>query len=332
VNKSLLRNIITTAVTTSLVLSLLIVLPLFIIGYKTNYSLIAVWTSVFVRFLLLWIIDLLLFYFVEKKWTKTWLRIIVSSSILIGLDILTSYIFGDFFPIPMINRTQLFFMRFSQLLIFNILIFILINLIFSKENELKISKDIADLKFSNLEAEYLLLKQQINPHFIFNALNISKSLIKNNPKDAEKFIIKLSAFIRTSIDFDKKSSSLLEELNICRNYIDLQKVRFGNSLVFRENIDKNFQNLHLPFFSLITLLENAFKHNLLTEESPIFVSVSIEKDFVVVTNNIQPKIDTNSTHTGLKNLNRRSKLLSGNEIIVMKNEYEFTVKIKLCKI
>jgi uncharacterized membrane protein len=81
------------------------------------------------------------------------------------LDYISSFFIGVFYPMDNITQTQLYLMRFSMIIVFDIIIFIIINLIYSKENEMRISMDNAELKYSNLEAEFFLLKQQINPHF-----------------------------------------------------------------------------------------------------------------------------------------------------------------------
>ena len=85
----------------------------------------------------------------------------------------------------------------------------------------------------------------------------------------------------------------------------------------------------MPFFALVTLLENATKHNSFTIEKPLYINIYLEEDFIVVHNNKQPKYVLNSEKTGLKNINERSKILNGHAIQILDEENSFTVKIKL---
>ncbi len=154
-------------------------------------------------------------------------------------------------------------------------------------------------------------------------------MIKINPDSAENFIVKLAEFLRVSININQKTSTLEEELINCRKYIDLQKVRFGDSIQYSEDIDNEYKNNHIPYFTLITLAENTFKHNAMTEENPIFLSISAKNNFLIVKNNIQPKVVNDSNNIGLDNLNKRFKILTGKEIEIIKNENEFCVKLAL---
>jgi LytS/YehU family sensor histidine kinase len=215
------------------------------------------------------------------------------------------------------------------LLSINLIITVLIDLITSKEKQLSLNKEIADLKFANLEAQYKLLKDQINPHFLFNALNILKSLIKKHPEKAEQYLLQLAGFLRSSINYNQKSATLLEEIKLCENFIVLQKVRFGDSLQYATNILEENYNRQLPFFALVTLLENAIKHNSFTIENPLKINIYLEDDYILVQNNKQLKIVLNSEKSGLKNINERSKILNGNKIHILDEETSFTVKIKL---
>jgi len=322
------KNIILIVFVTSLSLSFLIIFPVYIIDFNIRDALIPVLFTLFLRFLGLWGINLVLVYFF--KITKyAVLRITFSIIIITAIDFCISYFFENIYPIQDINLTQVYTIRIINFIIFSILIQTILSFYIAKENEIKMIKENEELKFAKLEIEHQLLKQQINPHFIFNALNISKSLIKNSPKEAENFIIKLSEFIRASVLNDKKFSTLEEELVICRNYIHLQKIRFGNAFQYNETVNDEYLAFQLPVFSVITLLENAFKHNKLTEEKPLMINVVIENEMICVSNNYQPKTVENSTKTGLVNLNSRSNIFSGTDIIIQNDNLTFTVKIKL---
>ena len=187
----------------------------------------------------------------------------------------------------------------------------------------------SELKFVNLEAQYQLLKDQINPHFLFNALNISKSLIKNQPDKAEEYLLLLADFLRSSIHFDVKFTTLLEEISLCENFIKLQNLRFGDAVQYTISYSDALSNKVLPFFTLVTLLENTTKHNAFSLENPLCIYIYSENDAIVISNNKQSKLVFNSEKTGLRNINERCKILSGNEIEIIDTDILFTVKIKL---
>jgi len=185
------------------------------------------------------------------------------------------------------------------------------------------------LQYNKLESDYKLLKDQINPHFLFNALNISKSLIKKQPENAEKYIVGLSEFLRNSLNNQQKSISLEQELSHCLQYVELQKMRFKDAFNFSVDVDKQHFEKQLPVFSLTTLVENAIKHNAFSEQQVLKINVFVDKELLVVKNNIRPKNGVKSTRTGLSNLNQRSKMLSGSAIKIENDGQYFSVYLKL---
>ena len=211
------------------------------------------------------------------------------------------------------------------------IIFIIQNILILRQKEAVIESENAQLKIKNIEATYQQLKQQINPHFLFNSLNALKTLIRRQPANAEKYLKSLSDFLRTSITLDKKNVVKLEdELKFCMNYLDLQKVRFGKALEFNVNIPPAAMSGFLPVFSLQQLLENAIKHNALTDDSPLVLNISYENDRIIVSNNIREKdITQESTGMGLSNLTERYKILSGDEVIINTDSGHFSVSLKV---
>jgi LytS/YehU family sensor histidine kinase len=319
------KQIIKTAFITSPIISFLVAAPIFIVKTDVQYNFIYIWGLILFATFLSWRLNYLLLDRIEK----TWLRFSISygSFLLIGTAVVYYFSFDS--AQNQLSQLQILLYRSLSLLSINLIISVLIDLIASKEKKLLLNKEIADLKFTNLEAQYKLLKDQINPHFIFNALNISKSLIKKQPEKAEQYLLQLASFLRSSIDYNQKFATLSEEINLCNNYIDLQMVRFGDALQYATtNIEGN-SNKQLPFFALVTLLENAIKHNSFTIENPLIINIYIEEGYIIVQNNKQHKVILNSEKSGLNNLNERSKILNGTEIQIFNEEKHFTVKIKL---
>ncbi len=299
--------------------------PIFIVKTDVQYNFIYVWGLILFATFLSWRLNYLLLERIEK----TWLRFSVSygSILLIGTAVV--YYFSIDSAQNQLSQIKILLYRSFSLMSINLIISVLIDLIVSKEKKLLLNKEIAELKFTNLEAQYKLLRDHINPHFIFNALNISKSLIKKQPEKAEQYLLQLASFLRSTIDYNYKFATLSDEINFCNNYINLQKVRFGDALQYSiTNLEGN-NNKQLPFFALVTLLENAIKHNSFTIEIPLKIDIYLEDNYVIVQNNKQHKSVLNSDKSGLKNINERSKILTGNEIQIFDEEERFTVKIKM---
>ena len=214
----------------------------------------------------------------------------------------------------------------------NTVILIILDLILIKEKKTKIEIENTQLKLKNSEALYHQLKQQIHPHFLFNSLNTLKSLIRKSPDAAEDYLIKLSDFLRTSISAENDNKiKVKEELKLCLDYLEMQKTRYGAALHFSLDIPKAiYETGFVPVFSLQLLCENAIKHNVLTDESPLQIQIKYAEDRITVTNNLQPKLTTEtSTGLGLINLAERYKILSGDEIIIRSSSNQFSVSIKI---
>jgi two-component system, LytTR family, sensor kinase len=222
------------------------------------------------------------------------------------------------------------FFPFVPAIAINTLILILSNLIilqFQKENA---ELEVKQLKVNNLEAQRMILLQQLQPHFLFNALSTLKSLISENPTNAEDYTVRLSDFLRYS--FQAKNNevvSLADELTFTKNYIELQEVRFGDSFKCQIEIPEQYLIKKIPVYALQTLVENAIKHNSFTDKKPLLIQVSIENNSIKVSNNVLPKMIQTQSGMGLENLNKRYQLIANAEIEILKTETNFVVYIDL---
>ncbi len=190
----------------------------------------------------------------------------------------------------------------------------------------------ARLRVRHTEALNQQLKQQIHPHFLFNALNVLKALIRKDPDLAEDYLVRLSDFLRVSLSPDSENKVKLEnELKLCTDYLEMQRLRFGKALEYVIDIpDQVKSSGFVPGFSIQLLIENAIKHNWLTRESPLLISVCGKDGLITVTNNLQPKQPTESSiGLGLPNLSERYKILTGDGIEITRDENEFRVRIKI---
>ncbi|WP_110829853.1 sensor histidine kinase [Pedobacter nutrimenti] len=219
-----------------------------------------------------------------------------------------------------------------QTLLMNGVVLLLQNFIIVQDANNKTQLENSRLNASKSEAVHQLLLQQVHPHFLFNALNILKSLIKKDPPGAEEYLVRLSGFLRASLSSHKREvATLQEELKLCRDYLEMQKVRFGEALLFSFRVSQEKENSGvLPLFSLQPLLENAIKHNELTPASPLHIEIGVYDGWIRVLNNIQMKASTeDSTGSGLANLAERYALLSGDEIEIKDDGNTFSVSLKI---
>ena len=186
------------------------------------------------------------------------------------------------------------------------------------------------LQKESIASQYESLKAQVNPHFLFNSLNVLTSLVETDQKLAVKFIRKLSEVYRYVLDSRQKEVvPLAEELGFLESYIYLQKIRHGESLQVQNELPENGNIMVVPL-SLQLLLENAIKHNTALEEEPLRVRLYLEQDYLVVQNNLQERrIREDSTGAGLPNIEARYSYLTHKPVQVHKSDHQFTVKLPL---
>ncbi len=188
------------------------------------------------------------------------------------------------------------------------------------------------LREENLIFQNETLRNQVNPHFLFNSLNTLSSLISTKPDIAEKFIIRLSSIYRYILDNSQKDIiALSSELAFISDYFDLHKVRDEEKINLRIDLTDT-ESFHIIPVSLQILVENAVKHNMATRENPLEIEVYIENQHIVVKNSLQRMSSAlKSTRIGLKNLNERLKLITGKELIIEELDKYFIVKVPLIK-
>jgi two-component system LytT family sensor kinase len=219
-------------------------------------------------------------------------------------------------------------------IIINTMIVIMHDSILLYEHKLRSELELSRLKAANAEAMNLALKQQIQPHFLFNALNTLKALYHKDTNIADTYLVHMASFLRASISHHSSNISPLEdEVKLLRDYLEMQSISFGTALICTIELPpETLKNRFLPSFSLLPLLENAIKHNNFTREEPLHVKVSQEADWLVISNNLQKKkLKSISTNYGLANLAERYRLWSGDEIIIAEDQDIFSVSIKLLK-
>jgi len=168
------------------------------------------------------------------------------------------------------------------------------------------------LQKENVLAQFETLKNQLNPHFLFNSLNILSSLVKIDTEKAVKFISEFSKVIRHTLEIKEfEVVPLSEESAITDSYIYLQKIRYNDKLKVKKHLEDTYLNVKIPPFALQILVENAIKHNIISEESPLEINIYIENDYLCVSNNLQIRNENViSTKVGHQNLFDRYRLIS----------------------
>lgn len=190
--------------------------------------------------------------------------------------------------------------------------------------------DTEKLQKESMAAKYESLKNQVNPHFLFNSLNALTHLVYEDPDKAAKFIKQLSEVYRYVLDSrDKEVVSLNEELKFLDSYLFLQQIRFGNKL--KVNVNLNGVKSSVAPLALQMLIENAIKHNVISEEHPLNIDMYLEKAFIVVENNLQKKssLDEGSPGLGLENIRQRYEFLSKEKVEIKDREGKFIVKLPI---
>jgi len=174
------------------------------------------------------------------------------------------------------------------------------------------NNELLKVQKENLQSQIEILKQQVNPHFLFNSLNVLSGLITVDVNKAQLFIDEFSQIYRYVLEtIEQPVTSLSKEINFMHSYLFLQQIRYGENLTFSVTIPAGLLAMVVPPLSLQVILENAIKHNIVNESKPLFIEIFTDGQYLVVKNNLQPKISAPvSTGLGLKNLVKRYALIT----------------------
>jgi hypothetical protein len=185
------------------------------------------------------------------------------------------------------------------------------------------------LEKDNIQAKYEALKTQINPHFLFNSLNSLTTLVDENP-EAVAYIQDLSEFLRyTLASRDKELVLVREEVSLLKRYISLQESRFRQTLDIELDVPQAAWHYAVPPLVMQMLVENCIKHNVISREKPLKVSVRTHEDVLIVENNLQRKNGVSSTGQGLRNIAERYRLFTTRDIKVEESQGNYRVSIPL---
>ena len=196
-------------------------------------------------------------------------------------------------------------------------------------------KKMQKLQEEKIEFQFQVLRNQINPHFLFNSFNTLISTIEDNPKVAVSYVEHLSEFFRNIVNYrDKDVISLGEEISLMQTYFYLQQKRYGDHLKLTISVTEEAKkHTFIPPLTLQLLLENAIKHNAVSKETPLFVELFIENDkWLVLRNNINPKLRKETgSGMGLQNIINRYNLLSKEPVLINNDGIHYTVSLPTLK-
>ncbi len=183
----------------------------------------------------------------------------------------------------------------------------------------------------NLESQYESLRTQISPHFLFNSLSALRSLITTNSPKGVDYLDHLSDVLRKTLqNQEEKTVSVADELTLLNSYIFLMKMRYEDNLVIDIDIPDTFRHMKIPHLALQTLVENAIKHNVISNRRHMQIHIYGKDNHLVVENSLNKKeTPENGTGFGLSNLSRQYELISKKTIEISKTEKTFEVSIPL---
>lgn len=243
---------------------------------------------------------------------------------------------------PILSRMQWWWFKghvstntFSTLHYAKDLVVLIISFLFTaliyliNQNQKKFTEN-QDLAIENLQNRYDALKNQIDPHFLFNSLNTLSGLIDFENEKAQDYVNQLSSVFRYTMQ-DRSVATLADELQFAESYIYLMKIRFSDGMNVHMKINPAYRKHYILPFGLQILIENAIKHNVISRKNPLSIIIeTTDRGTIRVENNVQPKQgNTDSTGLGLGNLNERYRLMFGKEININATKDTFSVEIPL---
>ncbi|MDR2815511.1 MAG: histidine kinase [Proteiniphilum sp.] len=199
------------------------------------------------------------------------------------------------------------------------------------KNQEKVEEN-KNLAIENIKNRYNALKNQTNPHFLFNSLNSLDGLIGYDDKRAHEYVMQLSSVFRYTLQ-ELSVVKLSDELKFVKSYIYLIKIRYREAISVDIQIPDIYPDYYILPVALQTLVENAVKHNVASLKKPLHLFIKMTKDnVIIVENNIQPKLDVEEGYgLGLSNLNERYWLMFRQNINIQADDHVFRVEIPLIK-
>jgi hypothetical protein len=213
-----------------------------------------------------------------------------------------------------------------------LLMAIIIVFFFIRSREKRLKRE-ENLQKEKILFQFETLKSQVNPHFLFNSFSTLSAIIDEDKEMALDYVQKLSVFFRNILEYrDKSVITLKEEIELADTYYYLQKKRYGDNFSLKINVPNEFLATLIPPLTLQMILENAVKHNIISAEKPLSISITVNDGFLVISNPVQAKKNAvPSIGIGLPNIRNRYRLLINKEIEIIISESEYKVLLPIIK-
>ena len=288
-------------------------------------------TSFIMVFLILVYNRKILSFTFKKKYIE--LTLMVLGSLTIGAVLSIGFVFTRAALAPQHPDAEFLynFMRDSLVrdLSMTAVVLLVVQLLRSQYYQKTIAVENETLRSENILTRFEALKNQLDPHFLFNSLNTLQSLITLDTEKAENYLQQLSSVLRYTLQ-NKEVISLEEELRCVQAYCDMMQIRYGENLKFEFKIDEKYNNFKVLPLSLQSLIENSVKHNVISSKQPLVVTVATGDDSVSVSNPIQPKTSPEESNgIGLVNLTERYRLKWNKNVEITDDGSTFCVKLPL---
>ena len=253
------------------------------------------------------------------------------TSLSVGILVMTFVVMAHQVVFPLYGFTSMSMMYQFRGILINLTIYTFLYLLYQGYNTQQIKIELEKIKMDKLNAQYELLKQQINPHFLFNSLNTLKSMIDNNDPQAGDFVIRLSNFYRFTLANRKLDLiPLKRELDILKSYFFLLTSRFEKGINFILDASAVNSDSYIPPFTLQLLAENCIKHNVISSTRPLTIKLYSRKGYLYMENNFQAKNSPQeSPGIGLENIVQRYRHFTNKALVVINDGIVFIVKLPI---
>lgn len=279
--------------------------------------------------LLMWYFNIYMLSRIPRQQTISYTKLL--SSLAFGMVIMFGLAWIQQLILSHINFGPTMLMVEVRGILINLVFYMFLHLLQQNYENQAVNMELERIKNDNLGAQYELLKQQVNPHFLFNSLNTLKAMVETGDEEAIDFIIKLSNFYRFTLESRKLDLiHVQDEMEILNAYLFLQKARFDAGFTFTNELDTAVLQTLVPPFTLQLLVENCIKHNVVSLQKPLHIRIYAADEKIVVENQLQPKVgENNSLGVGLKNIDLRYSHLLHKHIDIIKTDTIFQIKLPL---
>jgi two-component system LytT family sensor kinase len=284
---------------------------------------------------IVWEIFLAVHKFLDRKipfssglyWRIT-LQLLIGIMIMLGFIALIVSGLDGYLPFPVTNVTK------GMMIVSQVLMSIVINMMFISDHFIKQWKEgilfTERLEKEKAEMKYHHLKNQVNPHFLFNSLTSLDALIKSDPDLASRYVGHMAKVFRYVLEHkENEIVPLKTELEFIGHYLSLQKIRFGDALQIDVHVSEKAKEKGIVMVTLQLLIDNAIKHNEIHLQYPLKLQIAERKDYLVVSNNKQPRVVMNSSKQGLLQLIELYAYLTDRALSVEDGPEFFSVQIPL---